>query len=158
MPCPSCASKTFFIQKGTFRNGRLREGYIPPLPWCGGFVGGAVRDRRCRGRRNASPTGSNGGAELDRWCRGRTHRYAPTDSFDTAYRIDTAPGGGTPPLRILREIRKKPVSPRAVDNRPYGVCRRCGLGLPVYHWMGACPCCCRKALILEKGRLPKKPR
>ena len=106
----------------------------------------------------AVPTGFMGTAEDDRQCRGRTHRYAPTESVGGADRAVGAAGGGTPPLRILREMRKKPVSPRAVGNRPYGVFRRCGLGLPVYHWMGVSPCCCRKVLILEKGRLPKKPR
>ena len=85
--------------------------------WGGVFIGGAVRDRRCPGRRNASPTDFAGCAERKRQCPGRTHRCAPTSpvggaAFSSAVRVGSA-------------VR------RAVDNRPYGVYRRCGVFIGV---------------------------
>ena len=121
-------ARPFSIQTGTFRNDSLREGYIPPLPWCGVFIGGAVWRWRCRGRLVTAPTGSVGGAD---WAggaadsRGRlslrvllvvrkktasasgAHTGAPLRIISVVQcGIGGTAGGRTPPLRGLSGVRR----------------------------------------------------
>ena len=55
-------ARPFSIQTGTFRNDSLWEGYIPPLPWGGVFIGGAVFLSSVP-RAHTVPTDWGGGAE-----------------------------------------------------------------------------------------------
>ena len=108
-------ARPFFIQTGSFRNHRLREGYIPPLPWCGAFLRQMPVCARGDNRPGVSGAGTVLPHSIIRFGRGvpmctpaGSRGRLPLRILSGVQRVtDSATGGGTPPLRILSVVRQK---------------------------------------------------